>query len=205
MRPFAALAAGTCPPHEDMLLAVAAELGPYDATGVVERLDELAGKLPGPEVDPALQLRAVARLLERDTPVRQDGALLLPHVLRAGAGHPAGVVSAVAAACARRGLAIDVVGCGTDVWLAHPEAAPLVVDPVSASVVDGRTLGVDLSWRCAHELAHVTLSLVIETAERDGDIALALQAASLGTELPLDDSWPDGPVATLSRVRARLN
>lgn len=205
MRSFASLAAGTCPPHEDMLLSLAAELGPYDATLVATRIDALAAQLPGPEADPALQLDAVAAMIRASLTADMEGALLLPDVLRTGEGHPVGVASAAAAACARRGLAVDVVGAGGTVWLAHPEAAPLIVDPVTGSVLDGRTLEVDLSWRCAHELAHVTIAEVIERAERDGDIGLALRAASLGTSLPLDESWPNGPEATLSRVRSRLN
>lgn len=205
MRSFAALAAGTCPPHEEMLLAVAAELGPFDARLVSDGIGSLAASLPEPEVDPVFQLEAVAALVQDALSVGVERALLLPDVLRTGGGHAAGVAAAVGAACARRGLPVDIVGHGTQTWLAHPDAAPLLVDPVRGEVVDGRGLEVDLSWRCAHELAHVTLSLLIERAERDGDLGLALQAAELGTQLPLDESWTSVPVATLSRVRARLN
>jgi hypothetical protein len=205
MRPFAALAAGTCPPHEEMLLAVAAELGPYDVRRVSDAIGSLAAALPEPEAAPAAQLEAVAALVHDALTVDVEGALLLPDVLRTGTGHAAGVTAALGAACARRGISVDVVGHGTQTWLAHPDAAPLVVDPVRGEVVDGRGLEADLAWRCAHELAHVTLALLTERAERDGDLGLALHAAELGSRLPLDGSWPAGPTATLSRVRARLN
>jgi hypothetical protein len=44
-----------------------------------------------------------------------------------------------------------------------------------------RTLGVDLSWRCAHEATGVLLRHVTAAAERSGDAPAAALAAELGT------------------------
>ncbi len=131
-------------------------------------------------------------------------ALLLPDVLRARAGDPAGVALAVAAAAQRAGLAIDVVGArASTLLLAHPDAT-LVVEP-SGRLLDGRTLGVDLEWRCAHETTATILDRIAGRAERTGDLALATAARALTLTLPLEDDSRDYRVRDHARLLARLN
>ena len=119
------------------------------------------------------------------------------------AGDPAGVALAVAAAAQRAGLAIDVVGYDDTLLLAHPDA-PLVVDP-SGRILDGRTLGVDLDWRCAHETAATILDRIAGRAERTGDLALATAARALTLTLPLEDDSRAYRVREHARLLSRLN
>jgi len=128
-------------------------------------------------------------------------ALLLGDVLTQRAGHPSAVALAVAAAAQRAGLAIDVVGHEDRLLLAHPEAT-LVVDPAGGEIFDGRTLGADLRWRCAHETAATVLDRIAERAERTGDLALALAARAVTLRLPLEESYR---AREHRRLLARLN
>jgi hypothetical protein len=93
---------------------------------------------------------------------------------------------------------------GSDpLYLAHPDAT-LVVEP-SGRLLDGRTLGVDLEWRCAHETTATILDRIAGRAERTGDLALATAARALSLTLPLEDDSRDYRVREHARLLARLN
>ena len=187
----------SCPAHAELALSLARELG-CSLEGSDLALAELAESLnPG---DAYTELEAVRALCATFGP---GPALLLPDVLRTHSGDPAGVALAVAAAAQRAGLAIDVVaprnvkGPGP-LLLAHPDAT-LVVE-ASGRMLDGRTLGVDLEWRCAHETAATILDRIAERAERTGDLALAIAARAL--TLPLEGDYREREHA---RLLSRLN
>ncbi|WP_028064213.1 hypothetical protein [Solirubrobacter soli] len=207
-----------CPAHAEVALSVARELG-CSLEGTDLALAELAASLaPG---DAYSELQAVGVLCET---FGHGPALLLPDVLRARAGDSAGVALAVAAAAQRAGLSVDLVAPqnpgsvpstmrfrseqgfsyeheveGTDpLYLAHPDA-PLVVE-ASGRLLDGRTLGVDLEWQCAHETTATILDRIAERAERTGDLALAIAARAL--TLPLEGDYREREHA---RLLARLN
>ena len=97
-----------------------------------------------------------------------------------------------------------MVGDGEDLYLAHPDT-PLVIEPGAARILDGRTLGVDLLWRCAHETSATILDRITERAERTGDLALALAARALTLNLPLEDDSRDHREREHQRLLARLN
>jgi hypothetical protein len=184
-----------CPAHAELGLSVARELG-CSLEGTDRALHQLAHSLtPG---DAYSELQGVRALCET---FGRGPALLLPDVLRARAGHPDAIAVAVAAAAQRAGLSIDVVANikvpGT-FMLAHPDA-PMVVE-ASGRLLDGRTLGMDLEWRCAHETSATILDRVAERAERTGDLALAI--AARGIALPLDG---DERRREHARLLARLN
>jgi hypothetical protein len=186
-----------CPAHAELALAVAADLG-CAIDGSDALIGELAASLEPGDADTELQaVRARCETFGRGP------ALLLPEVLRARAGDPAGVALAVAAAAQRAGMAIDVVGHGDTLLLAHPDA-PMVVEP-SGRLLDGRTLGVDLEWRCAHETAATLLDRISERAERTGDLALATAARALTLTLPLEDDSRSYRVREHARLLSRLN
>jgi hypothetical protein len=203
-----------CPAHAALALSVARELG-CTLEGSDLALAELAAELhPGAAFDELEAVRAVCETFGRGP------ALLLPDVLRARAGDPAGVALAVAAAAQRAGLAIEVVApraaAVTPTWatipsadatetlyLAHPDAT-LVVEP-SGRLLDGRTLGVDLEWRCAHETTATILDRISERAERTGDLPLATDARALTLTLLLQDDARDHRVREHARLLARLN
>jgi hypothetical protein len=93
------------------------------------------------------------------------------------------------------------VGDGERLYLAHPDT-PLVIEPGSARILDGRTLGADLLWRCAHGTAATILDRIGERAERTGDLSLALAARALTARLPLEG---DAGEREHQRLLARLN
>jgi hypothetical protein len=161
---------------EDVLLDVADGLSrpPASMRAARARLAMLARMLPQPS-EPAADLAAVSTLLRERLP--RGGPVLLPDALRAGRAHPLAAAAAGVTAARRAGMAIDVVGHGDRIWLAHERGGcTLVVDAGSPTgPFDGRALGVDLHWRCAHELAALTLEVVAERAQRAGDLDLALR------------------------------
>jgi hypothetical protein len=188
---------------EDVLLAMADAVArpPLSVGAARARLAMLARRLPAATGDPARDLAAVAELL-RDhlAPGGSAAPLLLPDALRAGRAHPLAAAAAGVAAAHRAGLPVEVVGNGDRVWLAHAEGGPpLVVDPgAPAEPFDGRALGVDLHWRCAHELAVLTLNELAARAERRGDLDLALRVVRARMALPVEHG-------ELAAARASLN
>lgn len=184
--------------HAALGLSVARDLG-REVEGAEAALDVLAHGLR--RGGPRLELGAVSRLCA----AYGDGdALLLPDVLRSRAGDPAGVALVAAAAAQRAGLAVEVVGFDDRLLLAHPEAT-LVVDPGNGEIFDGRELGVDLLWRCAHETVATVLDRMAERAERTGDLALAMAARAVTLTLPLEDDSRTYRVDEHRRLLARLN
>ena len=109
-----------------------------------------------------------------------------------------------AAAAQRARLAVEVVGAGDGSTSPIPDAT-LVVDPAGGEILDGRELGVDLLWRCAHETVATVLDRVAERAERAGDLALAMAARAVTLTLPLEDDSRSYRVDEHRRLLARLN
>jgi hypothetical protein len=187
----------SCPAHAELAVSVAYDLG-CAIEGSDAAITALAEGLQ--RGDAHSELEAVRALCET---FGSGPALLLPDVLRKRAGDSAAVALAVASAAQRAGLAIDVVGYDDTLLLAHPDA-PLVVDP-SGRILDGRTLGVDLNWRCAHETSATILDRIAARAERTGDLALATAARALTLTLPLEDDSRAYRVSEHARLLSRLN
>lgn len=196
-----------CPLLEDVLLALDGELRVEGVDGAVTALAGLAARLPEPGGDPIHELACVAGLLRDDLRPDSSGSLALSEVLADGGGHPLATAAAAVCAARRRGLGVDLVGHGAQVWIAHEEAtSPYVVDAADPrAAFDARALGVDLHWRCAHELALVMLDVVVDRAERCGDLAWALHVAGLRAGLPMAESDADSRRTDVQRLRARLN
>jgi hypothetical protein len=206
MSDFARLAGQQCPPQEALALELALELGISEVDAARRALDVLARSLPALD-EPAAQLEALRVLARRALRPRRDGALLLPDVLREGFGHPVGVAVALAALGARAGWRTELVGHNMKLYVAHRDLAPvLIVDPAQIeALVDPRTLGVDLSWRCAHEATGVVLRHVSTTAERSGDLTRSLGASALLLALPVDETSRSAQQAMHQRLLSRLN
>lgn len=182
----------SCPAHAEVALEIARALG---VDGEVDLRSELAPADAHTELE---SVRAFCATFE------SGQSLLLPDVMRERSGDPLGVALAAAAVAQAAGLAVDVVGDGEHLYLAHPDT-PLVVEPGSARILDGRTLGVDLLWRCAHETSAAILDRITERAERTGDLALALAARALTLNLPLEDDSRDYREREHQRLLSRLN
>ena len=200
MSSFRTVAGRSCASHEGLALALAEELG-SDAEDAPLLARGLADSLPRTE-DPAKMVAALARL---PFTTRATGPLLLPEVLERGGGNAAGVAVATAVVGQAAGYAIGLVGCGNRMLVAHHFANDtLVIDPAHG-LIDARTLGHDLHWRCAHESAAVILELASERAERGGDIATAIAAQALALALPLEDVSRTARERAHKRLLARLN
>ena len=184
--------------HAELALSVARELG-CETEGAEFALDSLAiGLRRG---GARVELNSVSGLCTR---FAHGDALLLPDVLAARAGAPSGVALLAVAAAQRARLAVEVVAAGEQLYLAHP-GSTLIVDPAGGELLDGRELGVDLLWRCAHEVAATVLDRIAERAERTGDLTLAMAARAVTLTLPLEDASRADRVDEHRRLLARLN
>jgi hypothetical protein len=208
MSEFARLAGQQCPPQESLALELAAELGTDGAALSAARgsLSVLARGLDD-VCEPGAQLEALRALAARVLSPRRDGALLLPEVLRDGRGHPVGVAVALVAIAQRAGWRVDLVGRNLRLFVAHRSLGPsAILDPARVeALVDPRTLGADLSWRCAHEATGVVLRHVTAAAERSGDLSRSLGASALLLALPVDESSRAAQSAVHQRLLSRLN
>lgn len=209
MSEFTRLAGQQCPPHESLALELAAELG---ADGVAlsaarRTLGVLARSLEDVR-EPEAQLEALRVLAERSLRPRRDGGTyLLPEVLRDGRGHPVGLAIALVSVAQRAGWSIDLVGHNMKLYLAHRDMPPVVIlDPSRVeSLADPRSLGVDLSWRCAHEATGIILRHLTTAAERSGDLTKSLGASALLLALPVDEGSRAAQSAVHQRLLSRLN
>lgn len=192
----------TCPPHEAIGLALAEDLGQTGCDEARERIGELAETLPAAS-NPKSRLAAMASLNGEQLRPSTTGAFLLPRALYGG--HPAGVAIAAAAVASRVGYGIGLVGHNDRLYLAHPQAGVVIVDPAMGELVDARDLGVDLNWRCPHEAAAVLLGHIVRRAVREGDIALGLTGTSLRLSLPVDSQTRTRFERDHNRLLARLN
>src|SRR3954452_21455979 len=178
-RPHSALA---CPPAGGQVAALAREFG----AGGLERALATGPELHG---SPAAELRALAACA--------------PHA-RDCAGADALLVAVVLAEWGRRaGAPVGIVAGARGHFVAHQRfTEPLVLDPVSRTLVDARTLGV-LEWRCGHQVAAELLDLLQPRYERAGDLGRALHVARLRCALPFEDMAQ--AQRCLRGVLARLN
>lgn len=206
MSEFSRLAGQQCPPHESLAMELAVELGSTRVAQARGSLGVLARGL-GDVTEPAAQLEALRAVAARTLRPRSDGALLLPDVVCDGRGHPVGVAVALAALGQRAGWGVDLVGHNMKLYLAHRDLAPVpILDPRRPeALIDPRTLGVDLSWRCAHEATGVLLRHLTTAAERSGDLTRSLGASALLLALPVDESSRAQQSAMHQRLLSRLN
>jgi hypothetical protein len=204
MTSFAALAGGLCPTQEALALSLAAELGCPEGDARA-RLGARAAGLPMAGA-PLEQLESARRVAQALAPA-VTGTLLLPRAL-SGGGHPAVIAVAAVAVTERARYGVEPVAGGDGrLYLAHPDLdRPLVVDPRDPrQLIDGRTLGADLHWRCAHETALCLLDHVIAAARRSADLSTMLAASALRLALPLEDGARRGIATDHARLLARLN
>jgi hypothetical protein len=206
MSDFARLVSKQCPPQEALAFGLAEELDAAASETARRSLDVLARGLTHPG-EPTAELEDLRVLAHERLRPREDGALLLPDILAQHAGHPAGIAIVLAALAERADYRIGLVGHGQRLYLAHREMPPLrILDPSRPErLLDPRTLGVDLSWRCAHEAAGVVLRHLSVASERSGDLTRSLGASALLLALPVDDAARAAQTAVHQRLLSRLN
>ncbi|WP_445152488.1 hypothetical protein [Baekduia sp. Peel2402] len=208
MSEFTRLAGQQCPPHESLALELAAELG---ADGVAlsaarRTIGVLARGLDEAQ-EPEVQLEALRALVARAMRPAREGGYLLPDIMREGRGHPVGVAVAIVSVAQRAGWSVDLVGHNMKLYIAHREMPPVVIlDPARPeSLTDPRELGVDLSWRCAHEATGVILRHLTAASERSGDLTRSLGASALLLSLPVDEGSRAAQSQVHQRLLSRLN
>ncbi len=193
MSRFARLASVTCPDHEAVAWELARQFGhgPRIARGRDE-LGELATRLPTTESGEE-QLAALADLAARHFWVSADDShdvaspLLLSDVIRSGGGDPSAVAVALVAIGARAEYATDLVGDGARLLVAYPGLYHVVDPAATPGLVDAHTYGVDLEWRCAHEVAGIVLTTIRRRADLAGDLGRSVAATALLGTLPTSE------------------
>ena len=211
--PFA-LAATGCPPHAELAVSMAGAFHDVDAALVDSALDRLAEQIAPVPAEPVAALRAVAELWREDLlpdAAEDAGAVDLDCLFidRAMSGRGADpLIQAVMAVEAGRrcGSPLGLVSNGTDHCVAHTKLEePLVVRSPTGQLVDGRTLGPVLRWRCAHEACGLLLDEMEQRLLRCNALDGALRCAELRMHLPVDDPSRERAQTKLAGVRARLN
>ena len=208
MSEFTRLAGQQCPPHESLALELAAELGADGvALSAARRTIGVLARGLGEAHEPEAQLEALRALAARSMRPAREGGYLLPEILREGRGHPVGVAVAIVSVAQRAGWSVDLVGHNLKLYIAHREMPPVVIlDPARPeAMANPRELGVDLSWRCAHEATGVILRHLTTAAERSGDLTRSLGASALLLSLPVDESSRVVQSEVHQRLLSRLN
>ena len=208
MSEFTRLAGQQCPPHESLALELAAELGADGvALSAARRTIGVLARGLGEAHEPEAQLEALRALAARSMRPAREGGYLLPEILREGRGHPVGVAVAIVSVAQRAGWSVDLVGHNLKLYIAHREMPPVVIlDPARPeALANPRELGVDLSWRCAHEATGVILRHLTTAAERSGDLTRSLGASALLLSLPVDESSRVAQSEVHQRLLSRLN
>ncbi len=177
--------------HAHLAIALTASLRPTEAGRVHAELDGLAATLqPLWDLSPREQLvGSAAAMAKRFTPCGDHSLddLVLHHVLARRVGHPFLLAIIAADAGRRAGLPLGLVGRGREQHLAHvvlPE--PVVADPSREfALVDLTGREQTVHWPGPNDVASTLLSLIAETAIRDGSPACAERAEQARERLPI--------------------
>ena len=178
-----------CPPPGEMLLAVAAEFRPVDATAVSFRLDEHARSMFGAAAarDGSAASHRLAALLTDELRFRTDEStvegLWLDRVLDRRAGHPLALAVVAAEIGRRAGIAVGVCSTPTGWYAGIGEPDRLWL--IDAALDPGPTPSGPVRRHCGHEVAFAALTGVYARLIRDGDGAGACRAARLRGRLPV--------------------
>jgi hypothetical protein len=182
LRRFTEVAAESSPSLEELLLSMAAEFHPVDATDTNRTLTRLGTALA--TTDRLAALGDILGVLMGFRPTRRPGpdALLLDSALRAKAAEPAMLASIYAIATSRAGIPLTVASTGDRWLLAHEDQ---VLDPVqTGALLTNEEIPKDLHPRTRHEIAHALLTQLTEAYAVQGDFRRATHAAELRLELP---------------------
>jgi hypothetical protein len=161
-RSFAELAAGPCPPFDEILLALSMELGSVDRATALDSLDEHARRLFGVErLNPTARVQRLGTVLDAEAAFRPvDGradprAFLLDQVVACRQGHPA-LLAVVAHELARRaGVDIGVFSSPSGWYVGCQDTGHVALIALGGAAVDITPPGV--RRHCAHEVAYTVL------------------------------------------------
>jgi Transglutaminase-like superfamily len=188
-RSFAQLAAGPCPPFDDVLLALSMELGSVDCATARGELDEHARGLFGIErLSAAARVQRLAAVLDEAEfrPVDGQGdphAFLLEHVLACRRGHPA-LLAVVARELARRaGVDVGVFSSPSGWYVGCADGDHLALIALGGATVDITPPGV--RRHCAHEVAFAVLCGLQYSLCSSGQHDAAAHMAALRDHLPV--------------------
>lgn len=162
LRSFAQLAAGPCPPFDEVLLALSTELGVVDRAAALGGLDEQARRLFGfKRLGHAGRVQRLGAVLDAEARFRavagqrDPRAFLLEHVVARRRGHPA-LLAVVAHELARR-AGVDVgIWASTSGWYVGCTDR----DHLALTALGGaaeRIAAPGVRRLCAHEVAFAVL------------------------------------------------
>jgi len=189
-RSFARLAAGPCPPLDEVLLSLSAELGPVDRAAALAALDEDARLLFGIErLSAPRRVERLAAVLDgeaafRPADGRQDPrAFLLEHVVARRRGHPA-LLATVAHELARRaGIDVGVFSSPSGWYVGCPDGGRVALIALGGAAMDIAAPGV--RRHCAHEVAFAVLYGLEHSFRARGQHDAAAHMAALRAHLPV--------------------
>lgn len=213
--PFATQAAcRKCPPPVDLLLSLASEFRPVDASAVHRMLDELADELSSAgALPPRDALPACGEILGEELRHEPWGAIsrrsvMIDCVLEDGRGHRTLLAAIYQAAAARAGIPLIVVADRRHAFIAHPGIGePLVLDPAHPSIglIPADELEGRVTRRCPHQLVLGVLDELTDRGRRGGDLSTAMHAARLRMVLPTEPRTQERLRSELTGVTAQLN
>ena len=213
---FAALAARTSPPLDELALAMAGEFGAVDAEGALDQLDRLGEEIAAaadvsdaPEVEVEVVREVLGRrhgfVGDRDDYDHPQNSML-DQVLVRRTGLPI-LLSVVYIEAARR-AGIELVGVGLPghYVVGHfGRRPPLLLDPFDRGAALASPDSVELAQSGAHRTALRMLNNLVGSYQRRHDLTRAIRAAELRLVLPLEASDVATLAAELQALRATLN
>lgn len=207
---FAALAAFSEPPLDELALALAAEFRDVDADTALAHLDALGEEVrlvPGDPLDALAVVLGDRHRFAGDTEAYDDPAnSMLDIVLQRRTGLPILLSVVYVEVAERAGIELAGVGLpGHYVVGSFGGRQPVLLDPFAG----GARLEVEPSehvrpW-AAHETALRMLNNLVGSFTRRNDVGRAIRAAEMRLELPLDGQPAAALGAELRALRARLN
>lgn len=186
---FARLAAGPCPPFDEFLLSLSAELGAVDRAGTRDALDDHARRLFGARrLGPSGRVERLASVLGDQPGFRAvDGradpsAFLLDQVVRTRRGHPALLAVTGHELARRAGIDVGIYSspCGWFLGCGHDRPALIAVGGAAREVPRPT-----VRRHCSHEVAFTVACGLEHSLDARGEADAAAHMAALRAHLPV--------------------
>jgi hypothetical protein len=184
---FSRLVAGPCPPFDEVMLALSAELGPVDRASALGALDEHARSLFGiAQLSPARRVDRVAALLggfHAATSCEDPRGFLLEHVLSRRRGHPALLAVVVHELVRRAGVETGIFTSPGSWYVGCADGDRLALVAICGPA--GDTVPPGVRRHCAHEVAFAVLCGLAQSLAARGEDEAAAHMQALRARLPI--------------------
>ena len=186
---FARLAAGPCPPFDELLLALSAELGAVDRAASLDALDDHARRLFGARrLGPSGRVERLASVLDGQPCFRAvDGradpsAFLLDHVIGTRRGHPALLAVTGHELARRAGIDANIYSSPCGWFLGCGRERPALIAVGGAGLEMPRPA---VRRHCSHEVAFTVVCGLEHSLTARGEADAAAHMAALRAHLPV--------------------